>query len=1015
MDTAFIKVLNMSISASWLVLAVLALRFALKKSPKWISVALWALVAVRLICPVSIESALSLIPSRETIPETIIYAQTPAIDSGVDVIDQAVNNSVMESLMPMPGASVNPIQIHLFLQEIVWCLGMGVMLLWALISYLRLKKKVAASIDVGNRVYICDYIHTPFILGMINPRIYLPSDLEADSASYVLAHERSHIARKDHWWKPFGYLLLAVHWFNPVLWLAYILLCRDIELACDEKVIRDMDAPRKKAYSEALLNCSMNRRMIAACPLAFGEVGVKERVKTVLNYKKPAFWIIVFAVAVLIFTAVCFLTDPVKEETATYRVEEVVYRNPAISYYMTEEKAPQFQITGENTLRVREQGMDWMDFGEFQKIRLSDLNFDQWFRGLEQGQAWEESQDAWILAMPPEETANSTKFYLLLRQKNGTMYLGEGIAFSNVYPIHKNILDATCNITWLYRLAEADAAVQISPYSWTSTVKATDIRKAWAYPYEDAVYLNTIEGNRLDILITLLNAVQEKEIVARKPSGEHDPLWNNSGTLVNLYCTDGMSVFLRYVDDTVIIGTETESGAWEADGYWVIENENLTNWLDRIANGGTHMLSDENREEINQLLRMENVQLFDPKEYDGLLFVGCAYDNGRGRGVAVYEPLADGYKLLKLIRGDDVKRCASGSEVYYCDFGDLRIFLILNESITGMEWAGAYENAYAIDTHPGLVVEFFPENLDAMYRFTFGGGTTMYMDRNDQTHGQPPAYSADAFANPEDAYHICSNLKLSDVVYAWASAGEKVDDSHERAIVRELTEHQVVRLLNLLHGLPETAFEKTEYPAEGSGWLYVFTEKTLTPPYLEIKPGEDGVYFRVYSDLQTTHQDWKIHSEELKTFLESFYGGDTSEWDRFAPYPIAEGEITFSTNGLEMTVPNYLCFQYEHTDDGIRFKPADQSGWVLLKAVPSPLEMDSDLKSQTGIQYGHDAQWGHREGSEVWSYMNVTMPSGDGEYYVLLINEEDAAWVGDFDYYIDMQWVLDNLVVRDNG
>ena len=651
MDTAFIKVLNMSISASWLVLAVLALRFALKKSPKWISVALWALVAVRLICPVSIESALSLIPSRETIPETIIYAQTPAIDSGVDVIDQAVNNSVMESLMPMPGASVNPIQIHLFLQEIVWCLGMGVMLLWALISYLRLKKKVAASIDVGNRVYICDYIHTPFILGMINPRIYLPSDLEADSASYVLAHERSHIARKDHWWKPFGYLLLAVHWFNPVLWLAYILLCRDIELACDEKVIRDMDAPRKKAYSEALLNCSMNRRMIAACPLAFGEVGVKERVKTVLNYKKPAFWIIVFAVAVLIFTAVCFLTDPVKEETATYRVEEVVYRNPAISYYMTEEKAPQFQITGENTLRVREQGMDWMDFGEFQKIRLSDLNFDQWFRGLEQGQAWEESQDAWILAMPPEETANSTKFYLLLRQKNGTMYLGEGIAFSNVYPIHKNILDATCNITWLYRLAEADAAVQISPYSWTSTVKATDIRKAWAYPYEDAVYLNTIEGNRLDILITLLNAVQEQEIVARKPSGEHDPLWNNSGTLVNLYCTDGMSVFLRYVDDTVIIGTETESGAWEADGCWVIENENLTNWLDRIANGGTHMLSDENREEINQLLRMENVQFFDPKEYDGLLFVGCAYDNGRGRGVAVYEPLVDGYNLLKLIRG----------------------------------------------------------------------------------------------------------------------------------------------------------------------------------------------------------------------------------------------------------------------------------------------------------------------------------------------------------------------------
>ena len=318
MHMAFIKVLNMSISASWLALVVFGLRFLLKKSPKWISVVLWALVAVRLICPVSIESPASLIPSRETIPETIVYAQTPAIDSGVEVIDQVVNDDVMDNLTPHIGNSVNPVQVHLFAQENIWCIGMGVMLLWALISYFRLKKKVAASIDVGNGVYICDYIATPFILGIIKPKIYLPSSMEPDSASHVLAHERAHIARKDHWWKPFGYLLLTVHWFNPVLWLAYILLCRDIELACDEKVIRDMEADQKKAYSEALLNCSVNRRQIAACPLAFGEVGVKERVKTVLNYRKPAFWIVLVAVLVLIVTAICFLTDPVrKSDTKT--------------------------------------------------------------------------------------------------------------------------------------------------------------------------------------------------------------------------------------------------------------------------------------------------------------------------------------------------------------------------------------------------------------------------------------------------------------------------------------------------------------------------------------------------------------------------------------------------------------------------------------------------------------------------------------------------------------------------
>ena len=329
MDLLFIKVLNMSISASWLVLVVLVMRMLLKKSPKWISVALWALVALRLVCPYSLESTLSLTPEGTTdrIVESIsgdYYGDAMIYSMGSEEYDAAVQAGVKpevgdngyQYVITRMDDPTKPVQTVAVLYGQIWLLGIAGMVLHAWISYFRLKRKVSASLDLGKGVFLCDYIDTPFILGIAKPKIYLPSTMDQNSVSYVLAHERSHIARCDHWWKPLGYLLLSIHWFNPLLWLAYILLCRDIELACDEKVIRDMESHQKKAYSEALLNCSVNRRMIAACPLAFGEVGVKERVKTVLNYKKPAFWIVLAAILALTVTAVCFLTDPVKKDKA---------------------------------------------------------------------------------------------------------------------------------------------------------------------------------------------------------------------------------------------------------------------------------------------------------------------------------------------------------------------------------------------------------------------------------------------------------------------------------------------------------------------------------------------------------------------------------------------------------------------------------------------------------------------------------------------------------------------------
>ena len=330
MAAVFLKLLNLSISASWLVLAVLALRLVSKRSPKWMNVLLWGIVALRLMLPFSIESALSLIPSAETVsPAVVQFDPAPTITSGVSVIDNAVNPALSEHFAAAPTASVNPLYVWTEIAGWVWLIGLGAMLLYALVSYLRLRRRVSVSLPIRDRIYLCDAISSPFILGVVKPRIYLPSGLDEVQRQNVLAHEQAHLARRDHWWKPLGFALLAVYWFNPVLWLAYALLCRDIELACDERVIRTMAESAVKTYSTVLLACSMPRKAVITCPLAFGEVGVKERVKNALHYKKPAFWVVAASVAVCIVVAVCFLTNPPTDTDAAglvgFHREQVTY------------------------------------------------------------------------------------------------------------------------------------------------------------------------------------------------------------------------------------------------------------------------------------------------------------------------------------------------------------------------------------------------------------------------------------------------------------------------------------------------------------------------------------------------------------------------------------------------------------------------------------------------------------------------------------------------------------------
>lgn len=335
MGSIFLRVLNMSITASWLMAAVILLRFLLKKAPRWISCMLWAFVAIRLVCPFSMESALSLIPSSEPVTEQrmpvwdlqqIFSAQDARkteIWVGSDAADSVVSESVgasQNSGLSAETAKNRVDSADLF--GMLWACGVAILLFYSVISYARLHRRTAVSTVLEGNVWQCDGISTPFVLGIVRPRIYLPSDLDSAQTEYVIAHERVHLKRHDHWWKPLGFLVLSIHWFNPLCWFSYILFCRDMELACDERVIRTVDEPYKKAYAEALLACSAGQKMITASPLTFGEVGVKERIRSIMNYKKPAFWFVLAAAAACAVVAVCFLTNPQKEGTLRVGVQD---------------------------------------------------------------------------------------------------------------------------------------------------------------------------------------------------------------------------------------------------------------------------------------------------------------------------------------------------------------------------------------------------------------------------------------------------------------------------------------------------------------------------------------------------------------------------------------------------------------------------------------------------------------------------------------------------------------------
>lgn len=323
MAEGFLTLVNRGLSAGWLVLAVIAARFLLKKAPRWAVCALWGLVALRLLCPFSPESPLSLIPDAQPVSPEAVWNTVPAVEMAPDATEAPVS-PVLEAVLPdgLP-VSPTPAQEIVAAASILWCAGLAGMALYTLVSYRRLSRRVKGAVRIDGNLYQGAAIPTPFVLGVLRPRIYLPNTLSREDMPYVIAHERAHIRRRDPLWKALGFGLLCIYWFQPLLWLGYALFCRDMELACDEKVASALSPSHRANYSQALLNCSAGRRFLAACPVAFGEVGVKERVKRVLSFRRPTLRAVLGAVLICAVIAVCFLTNPVTPEPPKVTVAQM--------------------------------------------------------------------------------------------------------------------------------------------------------------------------------------------------------------------------------------------------------------------------------------------------------------------------------------------------------------------------------------------------------------------------------------------------------------------------------------------------------------------------------------------------------------------------------------------------------------------------------------------------------------------------------------------------------------------
>jgi beta-lactamase regulating signal transducer with metallopeptidase domain len=427
MSELFFTILNMSLTASYVILFVIFVRLLLKKAPKVISYALWAVVAFHLIIPFSVESMFSLMPRNTNavpIPHDIIYQQSPQINSGIEVFDSFVSKSLPA---PAIGASVNPLQIYVEIGAYIWFLGIIVLLVYSLVSILILKRQLKGAELIEKNIYEAKNLKTPFVLGLIRPKIYLPVGLNIEERSYILLHEQTHIHRKDHIIKIFAFLILSIHWFNPLVWMAFMLMSTDMELSCDERVLQEINEDIKNPYANTLLSLATGRYIVNGSPLAFGEGNVKGRIKNVLNYKKPRFWVTITAIAILLTSCIILLTNPVSKQTilmgANYQVDTILY-DTDIGEIGDITSYPEYCITADYHLYGRAAVSEGWDYiGAFEPYSLSNNEFEKYsaFKdGWTTGYRLSEVTDSYILRLENEY------FYLAFQTKSDDTLLGFG-------------------------------------------------------------------------------------------------------------------------------------------------------------------------------------------------------------------------------------------------------------------------------------------------------------------------------------------------------------------------------------------------------------------------------------------------------------------------------------------------------------------------------------------------------------------------------------------------------------
>lgn len=316
MGNLFLAVLNMSLTASYVIVFVIIIRLLLKKIPKIYSYVLWFAVLFRLICPFSFDSLFSLIPKSVNIPQDIAYSPKPEINSGIAAIDSAVNN-----VLPPPlnaAASANPMQIWIAIGEAIWLIGIAVLIIYSVYATVKLYRNLRFAKHLEDNIYIINGYKTPFVFGIVNPKIYLPNHLTESEKSYVLLHEQTHIKRLDHIVKLAFFIVTCIHWFNPLVWIAFYLMGEDMELSCDEKVVKQMGNSIKKEYSSSLLSMSTGRRILGGSPIAFGENNTEGRIKNILNYKKPSLWVLIVVSIVIVIFIIGLITIPNSDLWALY-------------------------------------------------------------------------------------------------------------------------------------------------------------------------------------------------------------------------------------------------------------------------------------------------------------------------------------------------------------------------------------------------------------------------------------------------------------------------------------------------------------------------------------------------------------------------------------------------------------------------------------------------------------------------------------------------------------------------